>query len=175
MNISQYLQKGHTKKRTLAVGKFVGKDASRFNEIVKLVIGKDELIAQRAAWVLGIHGEKNPTLVVPHLNKLIPRLGMSVHNGVKRNILRVLQYLKIPEKFESAVVSQCFDLLLSSEEPPAVKAFSITVIVNLSKKYPDLLQELNAWFEHNKSVASKAEFKRMARAGFLNPGIKKPE
>ncbi len=167
MNLSQALKKEHSKAQTLRIGRYIGQNRERFLDMVNLVRSKDQLLSQRAAWVMGIHGEQFPDLFLPHLEKLIPLLAQPVHDAVKRNILRVLQYLKVPEKHEAALVSHCFNLLLSTDEPPAIKAFSITVIVNLSKKYPELLQELNAWFQHNNSVASKAEFKRMEKAGLL--------
>ncbi len=167
MNLYQALKKEHTKVLTVRIGKYIGQNHDRFADIVSLVRGRDQLLAQRAAWVMGIHGEQFPYLFLPHLKKLIPLLAQPVHDAVKRNILRVLQYLKVPEKYEADLVSKCFDLLLSTDEPPAIKAFSITVIVNLSKKYPELLQELNAWFQQNRSVVSKAEIKRMEKSGLL--------
>lgn len=168
MNLSEALKKEHSKAQTLRIGKYIGNDRQRFSEIVNLVRSNDPMIAQRAAWVMGTHGENHPQLFLGHLSNLIPLLSRPVHDAVKRNILRVLQYVDIPVKHEAALVSHCFDLLLEANAAPAIKAFSITVIVNLSRKYPDLLQELNAWFQQNRSVASKAECKRIEKAGLLN-------
>ncbi len=167
MNISRALIAEHSKKQTLLIGKYIGQSPVRFKEIVNLVASGDRIISQRAAWVLGTHGEEYPRLFLPHLSKLVPLLGKPVHDAVKRNILRVLQYLEIPSKFETEIINQCFNLLQSTGEPPAIKAFSISVIVNLSRKYPDLMQELTAWFQNNKMILSKAEIKRVEKAGLL--------
>ncbi len=167
MDISKALIKEHSKQQTVRIAQYIGENRERFDEVVNLVIGKDPILAQRAAWVMGMHAEKFPHLILPYLSKLIPLLVKQVHDAVKRNILRVLQYAEIPRKYEAKLLSNCFDLLSGSDTPPAIKAFSITVIVNLAKKYPDLLQELKAWFQQNKSVASKAEFKRMEKAGLF--------
>ena len=167
MDISKALKKEHSKNQTILIVQYIGENRERFAKVVYLVTGKDLILSQRASWVMGIHGEMFPNLILPHLSKLIPLLTKAVHDAVKRNILRVLQYSEIPEKHEAMLLSNCFDLLSSSDAPAAIKAFSITVIVNLAKKYPDLLQELKAWFQKNKSVASKAEIKRMEKAGLL--------
>ena len=58
--------------------------------------------------------------------------------------MRALQYVDIPEKYQGKILDVCFRLLKSSDEPIAVKAFSMTVIFNLSKKYPDIIPELRA-------------------------------
>jgi hypothetical protein len=167
MNLRSSLSKEHTKALTLRIGNYIGKNRGRYKEVVDLVINGDSVIAQRASWVLGVHGEKHPELILPFLSRLVPLLGKPVHAAIKRNILRVLQYVSIPDKYESATVNHCFDLLSASDESIAVKAFSITVIVNLSKKYPDLLQELKGWCDNNIDVMSKAEISRLKRSGIL--------
>ncbi len=75
-NISQALRKEHSKRLTIRIGDYIGEDAIRFKEIVKLVLSGDPLIAQRASWVLGTHGEKFPHLFLPHLSELIPITGI---------------------------------------------------------------------------------------------------
>ncbi len=167
MDIALALSNEHTKALTLRIGKFIGKNPDRFAEIVKLMLGKDLLIAQRASWVLGTHAEKNPALIIPHLAKLLPLLSKPVHPALKRNIVRVLQHLEIPPKFESAVINQCFNLISNHDETIAVKAFSISIITNLSKKYPDLMQELKAWMDNHRAILSKAEIKRVEKAGLI--------
>lgn len=41
----------------------------------------------------------------------------------------------------------CFDYLISPNEKPAVKAFSLTVLENLSNSYPEIKQELKTVIE----------------------------
>jgi len=168
MNIAEALRKEHTKALTLRIGKYIGRDRERFAKVVNLVLDKDAVIAQRAAWVLGTHGEKYPELIVPHLQRLLPLLSKPVHPALKKNLVRVLQYLDIPSRYESSVVSKCFELIHDNNEAIAVKAFSISIISNLAKKYPDLMIELKAWLETNRSVLSKAEIKRMEQSGLIS-------
>ena len=58
-------------------------------------------------------------------------------------------------------------MLNSPNEPIAVKAFSMTVIFNLSKKYPDIVPELKASIEYlmpNASAGIKSRSNKILRA-----------
>ena len=68
-------------------------------------------------------------------------------DSINRNILRALQFVSIPEAHEGQVLDISFQLLNSSKAPIAIKAFSMTIIFNLSKKYPDIIPELKASIE----------------------------
>ena len=65
-------------------------------------------------------------------------------DAINRNILRALQFVTLPEEHEGNILDVSFRLLNSPTEPVAVKAFSMTVIYNLTRKYPDIVPELKA-------------------------------
>jgi len=69
------------------------------------------------------------------------------HDAVNRNILRTFQYVDIPEKHQGKVLNICFDFLNDNCQPIAIRAFSMTVISNLSKKYADIIPELKISIE----------------------------
>ncbi len=167
MILKSALLKEHSLRQTRKLADYIGIDKNRFKELIEIVLSDDEILAQRAAWVLGTHGENHPELIIPHLKHLLRQLDKPVHDAVKRNILRVLQYVVIPPRFESEAAEICFNLINDSREAIATKAFAITVIVNLSGKYPDLLNELKSWFSIHGQNSSKAVIKRMEKAGLL--------
>jgi hypothetical protein len=167
MNIRSTLLKEHSLRQTKKLAGYIGIDKNRFHELIEMVLSEDVKLAQRAAWVLGTHGENHPELIIPHLKELLNQMEKPVHDAVKRNILRVLQYLEIPPKYESRIADICFRLIGNSGEAIAVKAFSITVITNLSRKYPELRQELKSWYLLQSTTASKAVIKRMEKAGLI--------
>jgi hypothetical protein len=70
-----------------------------------------------------------------------------MHDAVKRNTVRLLQDISIPKKYQGEIMSLCFDYISSPTEKIAVKAFSLTVLQNLSKSYPEIKQELKAVIE----------------------------
>ena len=69
------------------------------------------------------------------------------HDAVKRNTVRILQVVPIPKKFQGTVMNLCFDYIVDPTEKIAVKAFSLTVLRNLSQLYPEIKQELRTIIE----------------------------
>ena len=70
-----------------------------------------------------------------------------VHVAVRRNVIRILQRIDIPEKLVGEVATVCFDYLASPDEPIAVRVFSMTVLANIARKEPDLKNELRLLIE----------------------------
>jgi len=66
---------------------------------------------------------------------------------VKRNSVRLLQHIDIPKKFHGEVMDLCFNYVSSPNEPVAVKAFSLTILQNLSTDYPEIKNELKLIIE----------------------------
>ena len=98
---------------------------------------------QRAAWPMSVCVEKHPELISPYLNKLVDQLADSdVHDAVKRNTVRLLQYIEIPKKLQGKIYSICVDLIDDTSEPVAVRAFALTVAIKIAGKEPALLDEL---------------------------------
>ncbi|MEJ7671291.1 MAG: hypothetical protein WKF59_00845 [Chitinophagaceae bacterium] len=54
----------------------------------------------------------------------------------------MLQYVDIPENFQGEIMEICFSYVASPTEPVAVKAFSLTVLANLAKQYPEIMPEI---------------------------------
>ena len=105
-------------------------------------------ITQRAAWIVHYCADNYPGLIEPYLAKLVDNLfNDKIHVAVKRNTLRILQYIDIPEKLLGRVAEICFNFLASGVEPVAVKAFSMTVLYNITLKEPELANELKLHIE----------------------------
>jgi hypothetical protein len=105
-------------------------------------------VVQRAAWPLSYIVIEHPRLIQKHFNKLIKNLHKpGIHDSVKRNTLRLLQQISIPQRFHAEIMNTCFDYIISVTEKAAIKAFSLTILQNLSKQYPDIKQELKAIIE----------------------------
>ncbi len=111
--------------------------------LVTLAIDKDQLVSRRAIWVLGHCDNLEHDRIKPFHDKLIRNLKKEgLHPGIIRGILSLFQKYNVPEKHESFMLDLCYKYLKNPSEAIAVRAFSITVIFNISKPYPELLQEL---------------------------------
>src|SRR5262245_61227601 len=143
MDIRQALVAEHSKRQTMAIVEFIGDDARRFAELMKIFFAGEYRLAQRAAWPMNYCAERHPELIRPYLPKLLDCLEREdMHVAVKRNVVQLLQYIEIPRRLTGRVYSHCVDLIDEPREPVAVRAFAITVAARIAKSEPALLNEL---------------------------------
>ncbi|MEQ9286462.1 MAG: hypothetical protein RIG77_06115 [Cyclobacteriaceae bacterium] len=147
MDIRDQLFKEHSKENAQYIARYIGNDADKFHQLIELFLGNDHRVTQKASWVLSMVSDTYPDLLSRHLDAIISNLENEVNDAVKRNTLRILQNHTIPEKHEGFIANKCFDYLLSNQEPIAIKAFSMTILANLTVKYPDFKQELKTIVE----------------------------
>jgi hypothetical protein len=99
MNLIKSILKEHSKATTTKIVSYVGNDPVRFRELVNLFFGGPYRVTQRAAWPLSYCVQKHPTLIKPHLKKILNHLKKpGIHDSVKRNTVRLLQDIKNPQK-----------------------------------------------------------------------------
>ncbi len=119
------------------------------NQLLIYCFDKDELLSSRSTWVLWFCYEKNKKILLKFQDKLIQNLNKTnLHNGVIRNTLRLFQNEPIPEKYESFMLDKCYSYIKNAGEAIAVRAFAMTVVFNISKPYPELLNELKSVLIH---------------------------
>lgn len=144
----------HSKAQRDNIVEYIGTDESRFKELVHLFLHDEYKVVQRASWVLSECSERHPFLVMPYLGSLMGNLKQEVHDAVKRNTIRILQFVEIPESLYDITAEVCFDLLASKKEPVAIKAFSMTVLLQIVRKIPELKTELQVLIEDQMPYSS---------------------
>lgn len=143
MNLKEAALKEHSREQCNRIVKYVGRDPKKFAELVNVFLEGPYRVTQRMAWPLSYCIEQNTTLIHPHLSKILKfaeRPG--VHDSVKRNVARLLQFIDIPKKHQGAAANLCLKFFCDKKEPIAVRVFSMTVLANLAKKIPELKNEL---------------------------------
>ena len=167
MNIKTALLKEHSKNQCAAIVKWVGSDQKKFDELFDLFLNDEYRVVQGASWPINYCVEKYPGLIKKHFVKLLKNLDKKgIHDAVKRNTVRLLQYVEIPEKFHGQVMDICFRYISSPAEPVAIKAFSITVLQNLAKQYPEIMNELKLVIEERwdyETVAFRTRAKKLLK------------
>ncbi len=143
MDLEALIRKEHSKANCNRVIKWVGGDQRRFDELFRLYVTGDKLLSQRAAWPLGEIAIAHPPLIRKHLSRLLQFAKQpGRHEAVKRNTLRILQFVPLPKRWHGPVMDDCFRFIASPAEKPAVKAYSLTILRNFTRDYPDIKQEL---------------------------------
>lgn len=159
MNLRAEILREHSKSNTLYIADWIGDNPQRLDELARLLIEDEFCVAQRAAWILNAVAESYPELVVPYLARLIVRAQEpEVPPAVRRNLVRMLQFVPIPVELHGAVMNVCFDWLADPRENVAIRCFSMTVLEQLARIYPEICPELR-WLIQD-------EFDREPTAGY---------
>lgn len=124
------------------IAAWIGNDPDRFHALVSVLQEGSSPRSSKAAWVLSDCATAFPALLPPHLGTLVRMLRQPTTAAVRRNIVRILQFQELDEENAGLAAEACFRFLNASAEAVAVKAFSMTVLYNLTLKYPDLSREL---------------------------------
>ena len=114
---------------------------------MKLFFSKDTLLSQRSAWVMSTCVGYFPALIQPYLKQLLENLKNPVHPAVKRNSIKVLELIELPEEFMGIAANVCFKILLSNKEEVAQQAYAMSVLYNIAKKEPELKNEIKLVIE----------------------------
>jgi hypothetical protein len=98
----------------------------------------------------------------------------NAHCAVKRNGVRILQFVDIPRMLQGTVADLCFQYLSSIDEPIAVRTFSMTVLARIAKGEPDLQKEIETVVRQMLPYSTPAFISR-ARKVFRNIRKELPE
>lgn len=143
MNLKEKLLAEHSKRQTIEIVNWIGNNQQRFDALFKLFISEEYRLVQRAAWPLSYAVLANPPLIKRHFSQLLKNLEKpGIHDAVKRNTLRLLQVVEVPPRYHGQLMNLCFIYISTHSEKAAIKAFALTVLQNLSKKYPEIQQEI---------------------------------
>jgi hypothetical protein len=163
MILEQEMRKGYSRKLMLAVTEYIGNDGSRFGQLMNLFLGNDNRVSQRAAGAISYCVDRYPDLVMPYLEMMLNKLDEKVNDGLRRNTLRVLDTVDIPELLLGKAVDICFRLLASKEEPVAVKVYAMSVLYKVTRKENELKAELRLILEDQLPYSSPAFVSRAGK------------
>jgi hypothetical protein len=163
MNLREEMLKEHSKKNTIRLTAWIGEDKKRFTELMNLFLHDEYRVVQRSAWIVNQVAGDHPEWIKPWLKKMLEYCKQPVHDAVKRNVIRILQDIDIPENLRGVAATVCFDFLASPKEPVAVKVFSMTVLANIVQFEPDMKKELVLLIEEQMDLEKPAFRSRGAK------------
>jgi hypothetical protein len=143
MELRALILREHSRAQTDKIVKYIDDNPERFAELVRIFLAGPYRVTQRAGWPLAYCVERHPELIKPHLKPILDHLKKpDIHDAVKRNTLRLLQFIDVPKRFHGRVADICFEFLQNKKEPIAVRCFSLTVLGSIAAANPELKQEL---------------------------------
>lgn len=167
MDIKAALLQEHSKTQSLKIADYIGNSQERYDRLMELFLMEEYRVTQRAAWALQFATEAHPHLLDFHLRPVIENLQKPVHDAVKRNTLRFLQFVDLPEDLLGLAADICFAFLDDPKEAIAIRVFAMTVCYNICLKEPELGNELRLIIEDHLphgSAGFKSRGKKILKA-----------
>jgi hypothetical protein len=165
INIREEILQEHSKAQALKVANYACSSAARFRQLMDCFMDPDYRLSQRAAWSMSWAARQHPAMVLPYLPAIVQQMQRpDVPDAVKRNAVRILEAIDIPEELHGEVMNACFSFIEDPATAVAIKAFSLTTLFNLSKKYPDIRSEIKIIIEanwENESAAFKSRGRKI--------------
>ncbi len=109
--------------------------------------------------------EKHPALITPYYKQIIPLLQKRRSWGGCTEYRKAAPVRRDPKRYHGEVMSICFDFIADVETAPAIKAFSLSILENLSAIYPDIKPELKLIIEERWQYETPA-FKVRGEGGY---------
>lgn len=171
MNLAEaFMEKKFSKKQCNIIVEYIGDNKERFAALMELFFegGGGYRITQRASWPMSYCVRNYPSLILPYYKLLIDNLSKKdVLPALTRNTVCLLQDVEIPKKFHGKVMGICFDFIQSNTSAIAVKVFSLSILQNLSKQYPEIIPEVKLIIEErwqHETAAFKSRAKRFLKS-----------
>jgi len=142
MNLREALIVDNSKRMALNIADWIGDDPVRLGALMDLFLHGDYRLTQRAAYPLIFLADRNPKGFKAYLPDMFERVKDPVHDAVIRNTLRLFQLVDLPEEIEGPVFDSCLHYLQTPRYPVAIRVFAMTILTNLSLKYPELSHEV---------------------------------
>lgn len=147
MNIRESLLTEHSKEMAMKVCDYILAQPTKMPQLMDCFYDDNWRLNQVASWPLRFIATKNPEIIKPYLEGMIRFLEMPRHDAVIRNTMAIFQFVEIPDELMGEVYERAFEYLMDIKRPTAIRAFSVTVLGNITDYYPDLILELIAELE----------------------------
>ena len=144
MNIREKLAEEHSLRISQDIQQYVKSDQKRFSDLIDILLGNEIKLAQRAALAVNWCFDFDKTTFEAQVNRIIEAYlrRKDLHVAVRRCIIRNLQFIEVPDKYQAHIYDRCLMILHQENETIAIKAFSMLVAFNICKTLPELKLEL---------------------------------
>ncbi len=169
MNFYKALDTDSSRAVADIVTEAVGDNPIYFKEVLDLALQDIPKISMRAGRVVLFCSEKHPELLKPYLRQLIKNIPKIKNEGTLRTILRlIIMFPEIKNENDiSLLLEKGFDYIQGKRYSVAIKVYAMEILYNISKQYPEILNELIAVVK-SQIPFSSAGFKAKAKILFGN-------
>jgi len=142
MNIRTQLLSELSRKNIDYTIHVLGNDKNYFMELIDIILNEEDPLPMRASWVAEGITLKYPDLISPYIKDLVKNLRKFTHPGTLRNLLKIFSRMDIDKKLHGILADICFEWIGAEDKPVAVKVHAMQILLNLTRTYPELKNEL---------------------------------
>ena len=113
-----------------------------FDEAIKLAIGDKQPYSWRAAWLLWSCMEENDKRIRKYIKKIVDSI-KTKDDGQQRELLKILLQMELKEEYEGILFNLCMNIWEQINKSPSVRITALKFIIKISKKHPELSQEIS--------------------------------
>lgn len=120
---------------------FVRAKPERFDELVELTLSDKQPASWRANSVLNFLIKKNDVRLQNRISDILELIPKS-NDSNRRELLKLLMKMEIPEHKQSEFIDVCIALWVDVDIKPSVRFYAFRILIDFVKQYPDLSSEL---------------------------------
>jgi len=147
MSLSEIIMAEHSRAQAVLIADIIIQKPSLLDELMKIIFAEEEPLSRRAAWPLRFIHEEEKCLFNNYFPIIITKLPEIKSVAIQRNLLYILAYSHVPESYYGSLLDFTSKILLNTSSSVASIIYSIDIFYNLSKKEPELLNELKLMIE----------------------------
>ena len=117
-------------------------DKEKVEELMGLFFSDDLRICQMASFSIITIADHAIESLEPYLPHMISHYRKAPHDAFRRNVMRLFQFVDLPEELEGSVYDLCLEDFCDTKAPTAVRVFGLTTMCNICIKHLGLAQEL---------------------------------
>ncbi|MDT8309429.1 MAG: hypothetical protein RQ866_07840, partial [Bacteroidales bacterium] len=118
--IKKLIGTDHSRSYTDYLVGIIMKRNELFDDVWQIFAAREEDFSRKAAWVLMHAVTQKPGLITPYLDELVEILPKLIHDGEKRNAIKIVSLVEIPERLYGMLVEICFRWLNNTHEATAI-------------------------------------------------------
>ncbi|MFH6604262.1 adenylosuccinate lyase [Maribacter algicola] len=165
----------HSREKRMQMAMLVLNDPQVIAPLLEIAFVDDDPISSRACWVMEFTAKENLSYLLPYLDDFTANLGKIQLDSSVRPIAKICEFLtkayfskkssnvqiEMTEEHLERIATACFDWLIGDHKV-AAKAYSMTSLLLLGRKFNWILPELKMVLEQNYAEGSAA-YKARAR------------
>jgi len=128
-----------SKEQARDIAEYIVKHPHEIESFMDVFHSEDWRYSQYLSHPLGFIAEHNPEVIHHYMPQLITWAASDVpHKSIRRNIVRTWQFMNIEEDHCGDVYDLCYGFLIDPNEAVAVRAFSMSVVLHIVQRFPEL-------------------------------------